>query len=384
MSHTDTPGDSPGVVPVLRAYVEGSRRFDIDSLDEPAFKIALDAGVGSILAHVTSERRARSARHNEVHAADLTMQMMTGVILDTLADIIAAARRDGLEVTLLKGCAAALRYYHQPHHRTMGDVDLLVAEAQREPLERRLRELGFVQPGDPREALVRDHHHSLPFRHVTTGLWLEVHTRPYPPHSPLARRPGFSFEAVTERAETVAVGAKSARVMNHERQLVYTATRWAEMINAERGVFPLLDAALLLRARDGRLDWDDVCRIADDPWAAGALVLMLTYLNRCGLARIPRAILSRLATRDAMTNAVVRRLLHRLVTAYVMEGRPPGIVMTPSNRRIVWSTLVGARSPWRKLLALPVSVLFPPGYDGRFDTARFVRRVRSLTRKMLP
>ena len=235
MSHTDTRGHAPGVVPVLRAYVEQNRQFDIDSLDEPAFRTALDAGVGSILSHVSGGSGSDSPRHDEVHAADLTMQIVTGVILDTLADVIAAARRDGLEVTLLKGCASALRYYQHPHHRTMGDVDLLVAEPQREPLERRLRERGFVQPGDPREALVRDHHHSLPFRHETNGLWIEVHTRPYPPHSPLARLPGFSYEAVIERPENVAVGGESARVMNHEQQLVYTATRWAEMINAQRG-----------------------------------------------------------------------------------------------------------------------------------------------------
>jgi hypothetical protein len=369
-------------LPVLQAYVEQNRRFDIDSLTDTAFKTALDGGVGSILSHVTAENAkvTDSARRSEVHAADLTMQIVTGVILETVTEIVAIARKDGIEVTLLKGCASALRYYVEPHHRTMGDVDLLVSEAQREPLERELRGLGFFQPGDPREALIRDHHHSLPFKHRSHGLFLEVHTRPYPSHSPLTDAAGFTYDAVTTRPDSVAIGSETARVMNHEQQLVYTATRWAEMINAERGMFPLLDAALLLRSRVGKLDWDEVCRLSDDPWAAGALLLMLTYLDRWQLAQVPTPVLSRLGDRDRVTNAIVRRLLHGLVTAYVMEGRRPGAVLTASNRRVVWSTLASARSPWTKLFELPVNVLFPPGERGRFSVARLTRRVRTLSR----
>jgi hypothetical protein len=371
-------------LPVLQAYVERNRRFDIDSLDDTAFKTVLDGGVGAILSYVTAESDSvtHSIRGREVHAADLTMRLVTGVILDTVEAIAAVARQDGLEVTLMKGCASALRYYPEPHMRTMGDVDLLVSEAQREPLEHRLRDMGFVQPGDPREALTRDHHHSLPFRHRSNGLYLEVHTRPYPPHSPLSRTPGFTYDAVTRRPESVAIGAETAQVMNHEQQLVYTATRWAEMINAERGVFPLLDASLLVRARNGHLDWDEVCRLADDPWAAGALLLMLTYLDRWQLAVVPSAVLKRLGHRDRVTNAVVRRVQHALVTAYVMRGRPAGAVLTASNRRIVWSTLAAAKSPWKKLLELPLKVLLPTDDEGRFDGSRIARRLGRIVRRV--
>jgi hypothetical protein len=305
------------------------------------------------------------------------MRMMTGEMLGCLEEILGAAHGEGVEVTLLKGCAAAVRYYPEPHLRTMGDVDLLVSDAQREPLERQLHHLGFEQNGDPEEIVARDHHHSLPFRLPANGLCLEVHTRPYPPHSPVAHAAGFSYDAITMRTESVAVGMQSARVLNHEQQLVYTATRWAEMINAERGMFPLLDAALLLRSRDGRLDWDAVCRLSDEPWAAGALVLMLTYLDRWSLAHVPTAVLSRLGNRDGVTNAIVRRLLHRLVTAYVMEGRRTGAILSKSNRRLVWSTLSAAKSPWTKLLELPVNLAFPPTERGRFGAAGVMRRLRT-------
>jgi putative nucleotidyltransferase-like protein len=384
MGHKGIHRRSTGVLPVLQALVDQNRRFDLNSLDDTAFQTALNGGAGSILAYVTAEgdNVTRSTRSSEVQSADLTMRMITAEMLGCLEQILEAARREGVKVTLLKGCAAALRYYPEPHLRTMGDVDLLVSDAQHERLERRLRELGFEQPGDPQEILTRHHHHTLPFRHPSNGFWFEIHTRPYPSHSPLHNLAGFSSETLSMRSESIAVGSQSVTVLNHEQQLVYTATRWAEMINAERGAFPLLDAALLLRSCDGRLDWNEIYRLADEPWAAGALVLMLTYLDRWHLAQVPRAVLSHLGNRDAVTNAVVRRLLHRLVTDYVIEGRRPGPVMTASNRRIVWSTLAAAKSPWVKLLELPFNVMFPPAEHGRFDGARVIRRFRTVVRAM--
>ena len=75
---------------------------------------------------------------------------MTAEMLDCLEQIIRAARQEGIELTLLKGCASALRYYPEPHLRTMGDVDVLVPERQREALERRVRKLGFERLAIPR------------------------------------------------------------------------------------------------------------------------------------------------------------------------------------------------------------------------------------------
>ena len=161
----------------------------------------------------------------------------------------------------------------------------------------------------------------------------------------LARRDG--------RASDVAViGDEKARVMNHELQLVYTSTRWAETLKAGRGVFPILDVALLLRAKGDTLDWDRVCRIVDASWAATAASAMLTYLNRWQLAVVPVDVLRRLAPRGKVANRVMHDVLNRLITTFVIEGARPGAILTPSNLRIIWSTLLRDESPWANFLAL--------------------------------
>jgi hypothetical protein len=382
MGHTGVRRQSPGVLPVLQAFVNWNRRFDIASLDDAAFERTLSGGAGAILSYVTAETRDSepSTRRNEVESADLTMRLMTAVTLETVEEVIATSRQAGIEPMLLKGCSSALRYYPEPHLRTMADVDLLVPERQHAALESQMLARGFERRSTNSPAFYDRHHHAMPFWHPARNVWIEIHTRPYPPISPLANAPEFSYEAVAIGPASVAVGAQTVRVMNHERQLVYTATRWAEMIKAESGIFPLLDAALLLRSCDGQLDWDEVCRLAEEPWAAGALVLMLAYLDRTHLARVPAAVLSRLGRRDRFSNAVVRNLLHRIVTRYVIEGRQPGPLLTPGNRRLVWSTLAAAKSPWAKLAELPVNVIFPPAAQGRFDPARVMRRLRTVVR----
>jgi hypothetical protein len=382
MGHTTVHRQSPGVLPVLQAFVNRNQRFDIASLDDAAFERTLAGGAGAILSQVTAgaANSGQSTRTSDVQSADLTMRVLTAVILETVEEIIDTSRHAGIDLMLLKGCASALLYYPEPHLRTMADVDMLVPEHHHAALESQLHGRGFERRSPRSLAFYDHHHHTMPFWHPARNVWIEVHTRPYPPISPLANARQFSYDAVTTRPASVVVGAQTVRVMNHERQLVYVATRWAEMINAERGVFPLLDAALLLRSQSDHLDWDEVCRMSDDPWAAGALVLMLTYLDHWRLAQVPGAVLSRLANRDGVTNSIVRSLLHRLVTTYIMEGRKPGALLTASNRRLVWSTLVAAKSPWGKLLALPVNVIFPPAAQGRFSVASLIRRARTVVR----
>jgi hypothetical protein len=63
-----------------------------------------------------------------------------------------------------------------------------------------------------------------------------------------------------------------------------------------------------------------------------------------------------------------------------MEGRQPGALLTPGNRRIIWSTLTSAKTPWAKLLELPFNVVFPPTHHSRFEVARLLRRVRTASR----
>lgn len=369
-----------GVMPLLQALVAGRTDFDLETLTPRAIDRAFDAGLGASLAHVTRDAPARPASPyaDDIQAADLTARVLSAEIFDALDDAVVAVNAVGCRPVLLKGCVTARRYYPEPHLRTMCDVDLLVAPAEFERVETVLRSRGFRQRSAKPDTWFERHHHSMPFWHPKRGVWLEVHTAPFPPHYPLAKDARFALDALHPTLEACATGRGAALAMPHELQLVYTSARWTEIVNTQRGAFPILDAALLIRMRGDALDWDRVCRMTEGSWSATALRLMLEYLSKWGLATVPVDVRRQLAAEDRFTSPILIRLLHRLITAFVVEGRRPGAVITRRNLRIIWSTLVRPQPPWTKLPLLPVNLTFPPDRPDRYSLSHALQRLRGV------
>jgi hypothetical protein len=362
LSNSPARRNGPGLLPLLQALVADDGQFDPGSLAPGVLNRALDNGLGAVVARVSRAAPARALDHAEsIQAADLTSRLVTADTLEAVADLLRMTAGEGFDLVLLKGCATSVRYYPEPHLRTMGDVDLLVAPDEWRQVEALMRANGFVDTTATHPpAWYEQHHHSVPLWHPQRRLWIELHTRLYPPFSPLGAEPRFLPAAVDELVTTVAIDGFPARVFSHELQLVYTATRWADMPNFQRGAFPVLDAALLITAHGSTLDWNRVATLVDGTWGATALRLMLTYLDRWELAEIPDAVLDHLARQDRFTNRAQIELLHRLITTYVMEGRPLGAIVTSRTWRTTWSTVVGPTAPWAKPFRLVANVAFPP------------------------
>jgi hypothetical protein len=265
----------------------------------------------------------------------------------------------------------------------MGDLDLLVRPDQVSVLEHAARDCGFREaPGSAPPSRYERHHHRIPFRHLDTGVWVEFHTRPYPPKSPLAGDARFSLEAIGDLLNSTSITGQRVRVFGHELQLVYTCTRWAEHPSHQRGLFPILDAALLISSCGETIDWDLVCRISGRTWAASAVRVMLGYLDRWKLAAVPDRVMLELARLDPYTNKFLVEALHRYVTMFVVEGRAPGTIWTTRNVRTLWTTLVGPTAPATKLWNLPLNIVLPRGVRGRLDAGLAMRRARALARRV--
>jgi len=350
---------STGLLPILRAITSGETTLDPRSLGGPLLEHALRNGLGPVIARVSADAAAggEAVYRQSVRAADLTARLLTAEKYDTLSEVLGAAEAVGCRLVLLKGISTALRYYPEPHLRAMGDIDLLAPPERQPALEQQLRGLGFQQRShEPGEAFVQ-RHHSMPFWHPSRRVWIEVHTRLHPRQYPLAGHPLFSPDMVSSDLSDIAVGARRAFVMTHERQLVYTSARWSETFDDSRGIFPLLDAALLLRMHGDTLDWDRVRAIVDGSWAATALRLMLTYLSRTGLAHAPAGIMSWLAENDRYSTQLSLWVLNHLISGYLIEGQPFGTVITTrENVAAVWGAMVRPGSPWFNILRTPYSV----------------------------
>jgi hypothetical protein len=197
----------------------------------------------------------------------------------------------------------------------------------------------------------------MPFWHRERPVCIEVHVRLFPRQFILAHDSRFTFEAIASHLLSTMLEGRSALSMNHELHLVYTTARWAERFEHERGVFPMLDVAQLLRDFGDIIDWDDVRRLTHGSWAVTALNLMLSFLNKYELAQIPSDVLQWLVRQDRYTNAVSISALHQLLWPYVILRQPfSDVVTSQGNMETLWSVLVRPSTPTRNLLRIPYSL----------------------------
>jgi hypothetical protein len=348
-------------------------------LKPAVLELALEKGLGPILAHTTARGPTRDyPQASRIRAADLTAQVLTAEKYAAIEDVLAAAA--GCRIALLKGASTALRYYPAPHLRTMGDVDLLVPSDQQAPLEASLRALGFEQHSRQALEAFANRHHSMPFWHPQRDIWIDVHTRLHPPQHPMAHVSWLTSDPAMAGFSPVQIGRQSAYAMRHETQLIYTSARWLEAFDSQRGVYPLLDAALLLQKHAGTLDWDYIRVAVDRSWATTALQIMLSLLSTWHLARVPCEVVTWLAASDPHVNRTSHWLLYRMVLRYVMTSAPPGL-MTTRTLELMWTALVRGASPLASLLCTPYYLAFPPRQRDRFGPARAMRRLRTVVRR---
>jgi hypothetical protein len=369
-----------GVLPLLQAMAAG-RPLAIEALDAHAIEHALQLGLGPVLAYVIGDlKNQRTVHAHQILAADLTARVLTHEKLAAITKMLCAAEATGCRMVLLKGAATALRYYPSPHLRTMGDVDVLVPIESHAAFEARLLDSGFVRqttaPG-----LFDGRHHGVPLWHPEHDVWVDVHRALHPRQHPLGKSRASSIETLTTELTPIAVRDHTAYVMSHELQLVYTSARWLETFDSDRGVHPILDAALLLRRTFDVLDWDRVLSFVQGSWAATAVRVVLLYLTRREIATVPRFVLNTLARFDRHANWLSIRLLHRLTNRHIMQ-RQSGPVVTLEHANIMWNALVQPASPLGNLIAVPYHLAFPPREPQRFHPMYAARRVRSLSRRL--
>lgn len=373
-------GDERGLDPqrgLLRAIAQDASNLDLSGWKTTQIQRLADAGLGPILHRLAG---ARASHHTELlHGADLTARLVAGRMADALEEILRALGPAAAEVVLLKGAAAALRHYPQPHLRVMGDMDLLVPPSLYARLTALLGELGYMQTSILPTQFFETHHHAMPFWHPQKRLWVEVHHALFPPSWSCAAEPCFAVDTALAGTVPLIFRGITARALADELHLFFTCAHWAGSFSLERGLVALVDVIYLFK-RGRPLDWDAVVEKAPGGWARRSLGLMLGYLSTHGAIDLPPRAAAFVADGLGPLGGINRRLLYWLLDTCLL-GRRSGRLLTEPNVRNVWETLLLREAPaYTNLLQLPLVLLFPPNRQDRFSPMLAVRRLRSFLR----
>ncbi|HXG05476.1 MAG TPA: nucleotidyltransferase family protein [Candidatus Binatia bacterium] len=338
---TPSRAHQPPLLALLRAGLGSEVLRPMAPLAEDAVRWAIATGLGPLVMRATGHDPAASTSPAWplVRAACLTARALTALQMDATSEIIEACRRRAPPLVLLKGISLCEAYYPEPHLRPMRDIDVLVEEPAVPAVEAVLADLGYRQESTRPAAFYEGHHHSSPFVHPDTGIWVDVHRAVVTSRSELAATRAFRSDnlAAELRASTFRGGA--VRRLSDELQIVHVACHWARGLRVVGGMTAMADVICLL-GRRRILDWERILGWVEASPASRHLGLLLSYLHRWGLIALPAAIAARLVRSPAAPSRLTARLGYLLVDRYVVNGREFGSVISERTFSRLWNWIV--------------------------------------------
>lgn len=210
--------------------------------------------------------------------------------------VLALLAREGLSPVLLKGAALRLTTYRNPVERPVGDLDLLVPDAEMDRVVERLVAAGYRMPDS--QAVIdgfRDHHFHLPLHHPN-GFEAELHWALTPDVS-THRLDAREFIA---RAERVEFGGGVARVPCAEHMVLHLSSQNTEDHFSK--LRRLVDLDRVITAHP--IDWDAVVAEARRGGLGAPVALSLQLSHRLLGTAVPSDLVRRLGVGRAAQAAL--------------------------------------------------------------------------------
>lgn len=342
------------------------------SVSEPHIDAVVRSGLGPIFFHLL----ARSGNLSEIDkqmklkASDITARILTAEQFRNVGRVLELLSERNVGVVVLKGASFALKYYPEPHLRTMGDIDLLLSPDEISLAEQALADEGFRKVHDRASVNYDEHIHSAPLFHPNRKIWIELHRRLLPAGFPASQEDPLNLKQVEIYLEDAQVGAHVVRRFRPEFELFYLASSWC--FDLTNGVNPglrrgLVDSTLLLKSAGKNINWENIIRWSKDTLAGASLYVLLSYLVRCNVYDDSEEVCKSLRRQQNYVNSRSLDLIHRRLEKHLVGFEEFGPLFTANITTSVMDALIRKDTAWKNLLAIPGSILFPRREPRRFQ-----------------
>jgi hypothetical protein len=352
---------APHLLELMRTVSKDHETPSLSSLNHPQIMWMVESGFGPLFWFLAREdaKTKESQSCRELKAAALTTQLINEIQLETLRDILARCEGRLAPITLLKGSSTGSELYPQPHLRLMRDLDLLVDPEEQPKIETILLKMGFRQQSTNGPEFYATHHHSMPFYHRESGVWVEVHRGLFPPSNPLAQLPVFGASNIRAELRPSSFNGIPVMRLSAELQLVYTASHWALELKREGGLFALLDIVYLLKRSSPPIRWEAIFNWVKDSAAGTHLYLVLSYLAKNGIIELDRSVLAELFSRQKSFGRLNLKIAHSLITRYVAAGKIP---LAAGKVAVLWQILLRDQGAACNLMAVSKNLMLSFGF----------------------
>jgi|GEM_PF-2352945 len=356
----------------LRSLIADSKFSSNVSISELHIDAVVRSGLGPIFFHLLagSGNLSEIDKQMKLKASDITARILTAEQFQNVARVIELLLSRDVDIIVLKGTSFALKYYPEPHLRTMGDIDLLLSPDKISSAEEALVNDGFEKSRTLAGVNYDEHIHSAPLFHPDRKIWIELHRRILPAHFPASQENPLNLKQLEKHLEDAQVGPQVVRRFRPEFELFYLASSWC--FDLTNGVNPglrrgLVDCALLLKSAAKRFDWDSILRWSKNTLAGASLYILLSYLVRCSVYNDGEKICNALRCQQNFVNSKSLELIHRRLEKHLVGFEEFGPLFTSNVTTSLMDALIRKNAAWKNLLAIPGSIMFPRREPRRFQ-----------------
>jgi hypothetical protein len=256
---------------------------------------------------------------------------------DRLGKLLALLARHGIEALLLKGAGLAYSAYGSLEERPMGDIDLLVHQADANRAWTLAVENGWMRRKDvAAERSYEDHQHLSPLEDADgMQIGLEIHIALFTQQAPFA----LDADQLWARARRITIAGAPALVPSAEDQLVHAALHFAWSHEMTFGTWRTLrDVERIVAANT--LDWNEVVVRAKAVRGGTCCYWTLRLARDLAGVAVPNAVL------DALSPRLPESALRRMTCYFAQHALPtPGAVINSvSLSRALWTLAIRPRA----------------------------------------
>lgn len=334
--------------------------------------------LAAMLCHLTEqgEDTALCSSDKELKGARLTAKVLTNTLNSAMTEIIDHCQPKVEKIVLLKGISIADQYYPAAELRPMRDIDFLVEKKDLAKVEEVLIQLGYQQESDLPKSFFNDYHHSMPFFHPETGVWVEVHTGLFSGKKQIQDSQLFCVNNLLDKLVKSTFNERDVYRLSNEYQLIYTVSHWCLEFKQFGGSIALFDIIYLLK-NSSVPDWEQILSWLDSDRLGWFLFLALGYLKQNNILEIDDKFYNRLKRHNKIGDALKMRILYYIIDKYLVAENPFGKVVTSGNVGIIWDTLLSGNHPMLSVLTIPINLVFPPKNPRRFNFQYQMQRLKN-------
>jgi len=241
-----------------------------------------------------------------------------------LGKLLGMLRKHGIPVIALKGAHLAIAVYRNIALRPMGDIDLLVKQADLLEVQDILVKQGYI-PSKEETGCAQEH---LPSYRKKDSIPIEIHFNIVAP--PFSDR--INVEKLFARAQTCFIEEIEALSLCPEDLLLHLCMHASFHHVFDNGIIPLVDISTAIEHYEGELDWEQVLSRSREWGVSKCVYLTLFLAERFAGASIPEQIMKNLDVCNDSFYATVRaeELIFRKAASI-----SPNIVKLFNNDRLL-------------------------------------------------